>query len=611
MNHNSLQKKIILFEPPHGRVWDIPYGTLPALTGFLRLHGYCTEQHDLNTQILLQLLEKDNISQILDLIDQRIKMAENKLAKRKKGIISRIKKFVLKNARTLPLVRKIYFNFVSHKVTESDKGYSLIWNLRSSKRKILQHYDEMILLKEKWEQEISSGNYNLQLFTLLNKIYKILLDAIEVINGAFGKNADFFSRIKNKEFNLYFQLYEPYIKAIEQDKVSVVGITASYDNKLAALTLAEIIRKRFPEIHVVMGGLLFHDAHFYDKNDQDDIKQVLKECAHTIVVGEGETALKELLEVLADKRELKDVSNILWLDNEKLIINKPFRYENPEDLPDYDFEGLPLKYYSGLPVEVNRGCYWSQCSFCRYYHNFHHRKKYKQTFYRSFNTDRIISQVKILIEKYGTKNFEFICLDISPVEARNLSEAIISNSLNIKWNARVRLDKSFTPDLLHLMQKSGATMFMFYPETFSNKTADLHHKNYDIDHVKSLIRYWSDHKNELPALVVKLMTGFPGESFKDFMESYHYVKNNGIMIQNIGLFNLSKGSGVFYNPEKFGVKIVPEKNNNDLFHHYTSKWLPAYKKERFKIEKWLFNNRKKWRKLCIGWSMKYKVFHEQ
>jgi radical SAM superfamily enzyme YgiQ (UPF0313 family) len=611
MNESISQKKIIIFEPPHGRAWDIPFGTLPALTGSLRLCGYQVDQYDLNTLLFLDLLEKVNIDEILLLLSKKISFIENRLEKKRGGILAKLKRLILRNRFFLPLLKKIYFNFVSHDIAEKDKSYSSLLKLKTSKRKILLYYQEILTLREKWEKEIAERNFNYSLFYNLNKSYRFLLDAIEQLPVVYGKNADFYSAVENKEYNFYYKFYEPYLKIIDKENASVVGISATLDNKLAALTLAGMIRKRCPQVHIVMGGMLFHYAHFNDQYDRSDLKHLLKDYTHSIVIGEGESAIREIIEALSLKRDWASVTNLVWMDGEELKFNKPFRYENIDKIYSYDFEGLPLKYYSGLPVEVNRGCYWDKCSFCHYFHHHHYREKYKEVYYRKGDTDKIVNQIRLLKNKYGVKNFEFTCLDISPVEARNLCNALIDEKLDIRWNARVRLDKTFTPDLFHLMSRSGVAIFMFYPETFSSEVASLQNKNYDIGHVKSLIKYWNEHKEELPPLVVKLMTGFPGEKLKDFLETFRYVKKNSLTIHNIGLFRMAKGSEIFYNPEKFGLEIVSSINRFELFHHFRVKWSDENRRERMKIERWIFNNHRKWKKYTSGWSKKYKAFHDE
>lgn len=600
----------LLIETPGGRAWDIPFGTLPALTGHLRAMGHTVIQRDLNHEIILNLLEPGAAQKILSLLDQRADMIDRQLSKRRPGFIKRMKRLALRNARTLPFLKKLYFNFVSHQAKSGDTPYSLLWKIRNSRRKLESHLPAILTLRNEWLSYIEAGRYDYDLFTRLNMAYNTMLEAINNAAVIPGKNSRFTDFTADSGHNFFYTLYEDFFASIKWDEIKIAGITANVKTRLAALTLARIIRSRFPDVHVVIGGLLFHDAHFNDSHDVSDLKNIFANYAHFIVSGEGESALKAIHDYIDDKISWENVPNTLRLSEGRLLFNKPFHYEELSSLPDYDFEGLPVKFYSGLPVEVNRGCYWGRCTFCRYYHNYQHRDKYSGSFYRSFHVEHIISRIRFLVDKYGVSNFEFVCLDISPAEARKLSEGIISAGLDIKWNARVRLDKNFDPGLFHLMQESGATMFMFYPETFSKKVAALHNKNYDIDHVKSLISYWNDHKNELNPLVVKLMTGYPGESFADFMESLDYVKKNNVLIQNIGLFNLSKGSGVYSHPEKYGIKIHSVHKPHDIFDHYEHEWSPAHMKERRKIESWLFNNRKKWRKMCYGWSGKYKLFME-
>jgi anaerobic magnesium-protoporphyrin IX monomethyl ester cyclase len=607
-----VSKKIVLVESPNGKAWDIPFGTLPALTGYLRSHNYNVDQYDLNNEVLLQLLEPKYFDEIMQLLDEKINTIEKFMKKRRKGLGSKLKRFILRNKFLLSIVQKIYFNFVSHKIRDKDTGYSILWYLRDSKKKLTRIKEGYLKHKEAFENAIENKKYDYWLFRHMNRDYHFLLGAMYHLTTPLKKDRKFFDRFEDQEYNLYYSLYKNFIERINWEEVSVIGITSTSMSKLAALTLARIIKTKYPKVHIVLGGMLFHEINFDSEYDINDLKTILTDFADTAVRGEGELAIKKIIDNLDDLSKTDDIPNILRLVNGELIVTKPFRYEGIKDLPDYDFEGLPMKYYSGLPIEVSRGCYWGKCTFCRYYYMHLYDDQYSNgPYYRTFSIDEIIGKIKKLSQKYEVKNFEFVCLDISPKQAKDLCHAIIKEKIDIQWNARIRLDKSFTPELFHLLKESGATMYMFYPETFSKRVAKLHNKNYDIDHIKSLISYWTEHQAELLPLVVKIMTGFPGERFKDFKETMKYIEKQNILIQNIGFFNITKGCDVYLEPEKFNLKIIEKYNPDELFYHFKARWDEEQQKERYKIESWVINKEKKWRKRRIGWRQKYIAFLEE
>jgi len=564
--------KALLIQPPDGRACEIPYATLPAITAALRNNGYYVIPKDLNVGTLLKFLKTETADEIFNRVQKKLdNICDTRFANILKQEVRNFKKI-------MPFLRTAYFSFIA---------------------------------------ESKKGRFKFKTHKLLNKIYLIYLHMINLLSTNINQE-DYFSRVDDKKNNAYYYIFDEFIKDMDWNEIILVGITvAGYIHALPALTLASMIRKRYPSIHIVLGGHLFTNIDFNDKEDIQDLKKILTKYAHSIVMYEGETAIVRIMDCLTNKKDDWDkIPNLIRLKNNKLAINKPFYFEKVDNIPSYDFEGFPVQFYSGLPVEISRGCYWGRCSFCKHNKIRYDTKDFSHDvpFYRSFDPEKIVAILRNFKKKYNKKYFEFICLVVSPIEIKKLCKAIINSGLDIRWNIFVRLEKSFKPELFELMAKAGAYYFNFFPETFCERTAKLHNKNYDIKHIKNLIQYWSKNRHRLPPLMVTVFSGFPGETFQDFLETYNFLIENSLITLSyfntaIPLFHLMKHSSIYYNPNKYGIKIERKKNKSEIFNHFKIIFKDNnIAKERKKIENFILRHNKKINR--NDWDTKWKILYD-
>jgi anaerobic magnesium-protoporphyrin IX monomethyl ester cyclase len=271
----------------------------------------------------------------------------------------------------------------------------------------------------------------------------------------------------------------------------------------------------------------------------------------------------------------------------------PIGIEKKGALPLADFDGLPVDYYPGLPVEVSRGCYWSRCAFCSRCVVYLKRRHFEGegVLYRPIKPEEIVRRVRTLQDRYGKDFFEFTCLDISPPEMDRLCRTILAEKLKIGWCARVRLDNSFKPEMLDLMAEAGATSYHLSPETFCARTTRLHNKNYDMNIIRGIFDYWEQNRRRLPPMQARLMIGFPGETFEDFKESYDYIMNRHFYVAAISFFSVLKNSDVYVHPERYGITISRSPNRQALFANYTVEWSPENQAELDKIRAFVVEHR--------------------
>ena len=81
--------------------------------------------------------------------------------------------------------------------------------------------------------------------------------------------------------------------------------------RVQALVLGRMIKARFPEIHVTLGGAYL--SQWAMTADESHLAQLLS-CAHSIVCGEGEQAFTDLLERVLKNESPADLPNLICRD---------------------------------------------------------------------------------------------------------------------------------------------------------------------------------------------------------------------------------------------------------------------------------------------------------
>ena len=85
--------------------------------------------------------------------------------------------------------------------------------------------------------------------------------------------------------------------------------------------------------------------------------------------------------------------------------NDPAHPIKLDDAPPPDFDGLPFERYFSpevvLPYDVNRGCYYGECTFCTL-------PTVIGPGYRTRSAATIVDHVRALCDQLGTRNVNFI-----------------------------------------------------------------------------------------------------------------------------------------------------------------------------------------------------------
>lgn len=216
---------------------------------------------------------------------------------------------------------------------------------------------------------------------------------------------------------------------------------------------------------------------------KDNIAGALSSGIDYIVIGEGEETIKELLEALQGKRDLKDVQGIAYVSQGKVIYTSARQ-------PLTDFDKLPLPDFSLVryakikvyPVERIRGC-GMDCEFCTV----------KGT-PRPASPERLLESISFLLETKDARHF-FIVDDFFGQQrdetirfCQMLKDYQKNTGRRLDFTVQIRLDKAKDPELLSAMRQAGINMVAIGFESPIEEELKVMNKRIKPEEILSLAR---------------------------------------------------------------------------------------------------------------------------
>lgn len=190
------------------------------------------------------------------------------------------------------------------------------------------------------------------------------------------------------------------ITAIKRFEADIVGFSAYSTNYIWAKNLARKIKQSLG-CKIIFGGV--HSTMVPEV--------VMREaCIDFIIRGEGEYALLELISCLEEKRDYRNIENLVYRDDSKIIVNKLRPLIQDLDvlpLPDKDLFAPYVDYYSYI-ILTQRGCKYD-CSFCseEYFKTIYDSSKYA----RRRGISSVINELSEMKNKYKFKEVIFFDAD--------------------------------------------------------------------------------------------------------------------------------------------------------------------------------------------------------
>lgn len=350
------------------------------------------------------------------------------------------------------------------------------------------------------------------------------------------------------------------IPRLLQERPGLVGISLSSIHQVVpGLTLAAMIKSLDLGIHVTVGGKMVTCW-----RDRLPANRDLCALFDSAVVGDGEFALAELAESLADGCGLDGVPNLIYRDGDTIRANPVERVRDLGALPSPCFDGLPLNAYLApevvLPIAACRGCYWQRCAFCNLGYG-------ESRHFQARSAERVAEEMATQAKAHGARTFFFVDEALPPRLMAALPAAIGRHAVDVRWAACARFDPSLDEPFLRRLAAAGCRMLMFGLESGSARVLKRCGKGTHPDTVRRVLRasaragIWNH---------VFVFFGFPGETREEADETTRFVREVLPSVGSVagGTFVLEHYSDVYEHPEAYGVTRVEREAGSDLAFRY-------------------------------------------
>ncbi|MBI5249854.1 MAG: radical SAM protein [Desulfomonile tiedjei] len=361
----------------------------------------------------------------------------------------------------------------------------------------------------------------------------------------------FFSFLEGRESNPGWEAFvKKYASRMPDAGIYAFSIVA-YHQFWAALLLARHIRQFNPQAVIVFGGpfitikplesfVRFGMADYWVKGSGE----VPLLMIHSLTMGRGEATRDQ-------------IPGLIYVSGDQICqCAKSELPAEAECAPD--FEGLELDDYrydhplTGektffLPYRLSKGCP-SRCSFCT--GRLVDRYDYK-------SVDKVIRELSLLMDKYGTNNFQFADASINgnPRQLSEICRRLSAELPQIRWYSYAKVN-GFNSELLRQVKQAGCFSLFWGVESGHQPTVKLLGKHFDVEEMYQLL-------DDAIAVGIKnyvhLIYNTPHESketLDDFIRLVKRYVDSDLVVFLPQRFLLEPQSLMFDNPENYGLSNV-------------------------------------------------------
>jgi len=383
--------------------------------------------------------------------------------------------------------------------------------------------------------------------------------------GDIWEEKDLLDVCQNEGKNIFLPFFrERILPKIVALRPRSVGISISTVHQfIASMTLARLLRKTLPDVHVVVGGkhllriekkILGHGFYFRD-------------YFHSAVLHEGELPLFRILESLAGGRDVRGIPGVITWGKDGAEYVPPDPPLPLEDLPSPDFSEIQWEKYlvprPYAPMRMSRGCYWGKCTFCI---------RQGSERFETLSHHRVIMEMEALGSAYRVKDFTVNDDCMPPEYWELLADGIIERGLEVSMLIWAKPVSGFTRQRLRKMAKAGVRQIRWGVESAHPRVLKLMRKGTRLDTMEEVLReareagIWNH---------CCFILGFPTETQREALRTISFIESQKDTIHSFILypFVLYEDTHIFRHPEEFSITSVTRKETPffDLMEYHSSK----------------------------------------
>ena len=355
------------------------------------------------------------------------------------------------------------------------------------------------------------------------------------------------------------------LNAVDWQDYSIVGFTSTFEQNIASLALAKLIKQKHPKLITVFGGANWEGEMGEELHSQ--FRFVDYVCS-----GESEESFPKLVKHLlrgSSQNEIeKDVRGIV-LRNQGRTVATGFAETTFEmdSLPYPDFtdyfgnlreSSASINVLPSLLLETSRGCWWgakSHCTFCGLNGN--------TMAFRSKSARRVLDELDDLTSRWQTESVEVVdnILDMKYFDNVIPALAKAKRSFQLFYEVKSNLKR----EQVQMLHDAGINRIQPGIESISDHVLKLMRKGTTGLRNIQLLK-WAKELNVQAEW--NLLYGFPGETEEDYNDILRILP--AIRFLNppcaVGPIRLDRFSPYFNSPEEFGLtKLRPLPTYHHLY----------------------------------------------
>ena len=331
----------------------------------------------------------------------------------------------------------------------------------------------------------------------------------------------------------------------------VVGFSSTFNQNVASLTLAKLIKEKFPHLKILFGGSNF---------ESEMGLEYFRVCPWIdyVVPGEAEDILPQLIKYFTQRGAIP--KGVVHRRNNEVVYEEPeamFGSFQDYDAPDYDdfFDQLreidPQSSLLQNPVilyETARGCWWGEkhhCTFCGL--NASTMK------FRSKPIKQVHDDLALLSKKYDSFRFRLVDNILEMKYIDGVFGEMAENNYDLNFFIEVK--SNLTKKQIKTLAQGGAKVIQPGIESFSmNQLWDMDKGVRPLQNI--LCMKWAMYYGI--EINWNILIGFPGETDDDYRQQINLIKLLFHLPppECVGNLWLERFSPYFMRPEEYGVTIT-------------------------------------------------------
>ena len=370
---------------------------------------------------------------------------------------------------------------------------------------------------------------------------------IEDVCQSIERPREFLSDVKTKMVPEFLSWA---VETVDWSQYGAIGFSSTFNQNLASLTLAKLIKEKYPSVKILFGG-----SNFESEMGLEYFR--VFPWIDYVVPGEAEGVLPPLMESLSNGGAVP--TGVVYRRDGQVV------YEDSHELnefsknapPDYDdfFEELKqvdsksaLKENPVILYETARGCWWGEkhhCTFCGL--NASTMK------FRSKPMEQVRADLTDLSKRYDSFRFRLVdnILEMNYIDG--IFGELARNNYDLQFFIEVK--SNLTKQQIKVLAHGGAKVIQPGIESFSlNQLQEMDKGVRPMQNIVCMkwAMYYGIEVNW------NILIGFPGETDEDYRQQIRLIKLLFHLPppECVGNLWLERFSPYFTRPDEYGISIT-------------------------------------------------------